>query len=214
MEEIKKYFDETFIVPIIEEKKEEVEEEVVHVGEKWKAETTNFMPKMKQAKTKEEEKIEDVLRVSKREKRVPPVTKKRKNISEYDSMYYEKPFPEDIWREQEKLSESNDPIFEGSVQTCNWNVIRAVRTQNYTLLETLIKSKKWISTLIETWSPEIKWTAVEYAIFNNDIKALEMLIQGDKDHLYWCKKPQNLIEKFDTGELGEYTFSFKVRKVQ
>jgi len=42
-------------------------------------------------------------------------------------------------------------------------------------LEKLIKSNK-ISTLVETWSPEIKWTAIEYAVFNNDVKALEILI--------------------------------------
>ena len=147
------------------------------------------MPKTKQAKLKEEDKIEDVIRVSKREKWIPPITKKWKNVTEYDQMYYDQPFPEDKWMDEEKNSKSKEPCFEGSVLTCNRNVIRAVKTQNYELLETLIKQKWRVSTLIDVWSPDVNWTAVEYAIFNNDIKSLEMLIQGDKDHIYWCKKP-------------------------
>lgn len=62
------------------------------------------MPKTKQTKNEEEEKIQLTQRITKREKRIPPETKKRKNISQFDSMYYDKPFPEEDWKEVEKCS--------------------------------------------------------------------------------------------------------------
>ena len=96
MEEIKQYFVEGFKVEeqkeqIVEEEKKE--EEIVHIGKR-KAKSPNLMPKTKQTKNEEEEKIQLTQRITKREKRIPPETKKRKNISQFDSMYYDKPFPE------------------------------------------------------------------------------------------------------------------------
>jgi hypothetical protein len=104
--------------------------EKVVAGKKRKQEvTTNFMPKNKKMKTGENEelKIESSEANGKvREKRIPPVTKKRKNISDFDSLYYPDKFPVEIWRDEEKSHKSMPEILDGSVQTCNRNVIRAV----------------------------------------------------------------------------------------
>mgnify|MGYP001606257882 CR=1 FL=1 len=114
----------------IETKKQETTKEKVVAGKKRKQEvTTNFMPKNKKMKTGENEelKIESSEADGKvREKRIPPVTKKRKNISDFDSLYYPDKFPVEIWRDEEKSHKSMPEILDGSVQTCNRNVIRAV----------------------------------------------------------------------------------------
>lgn len=55
-----------------------------------------------------------------------------------------------------------------SAVTDNKNVIRAAVTDNIELLKKCMREKE-ITNLLETWSPEVKWTALEYMIYYNRI---------------------------------------------
>ena len=65
------------------------------------------MPK-KKVKLEEEQTIEQFVANWKREKWIPLVTKKRKNVSEFNQNYFDKEIDESKYKEMEKNSNSND----------------------------------------------------------------------------------------------------------
>jgi hypothetical protein len=77
-----------------------------------------------------------------------------------------------------------------------------------------LKSRAQVSSLIERISPEVKHTALETAIRLNRVEMVAaMLGEQRPEDEYRAPKKACQITKYDTGEVGEMAFGFKVRKV-
>jgi hypothetical protein len=63
-----------------------------------------------------------------------------------------------------------------SVTTTNRNIIRAALTDNAELARLCIEELETVPSLMESWSPELKSTAVELCISYNSRKVLELLL--------------------------------------
>lgn len=75
-----------------------------------------------------------------------------------------------------KEGETNDLYLDCCIRCNNKNIIRAAITNNTTLLKNGIDEKKKISSLTAYWSPEIKKTALDFMIADNNHKMLEILL--------------------------------------
>lgn len=72
-----------------------------------------------------------------------------------------------------------------------------------------------MSSLIEHIAPELRYSALEKAIQFNRVEILEILLTQDKPESdYRMKKRESQIASFETGEVGQMAFGYKVRKVQ
>ena len=112
-----------------------------------------------------------------------------------------------------RLSESSNLTYiENSAVSSNRNIIRAVLTDNVELAKLCLEEKSVVSSLMESWSPELKSTALELCITHNSRKVLELLLKNIEDARESEYKP--LIKKFDTGQVDERAFGTKVRKVE
>jgi len=113
--------------------------------------------------------------------------------------------------ERDSISDSLD------VKCCsgcaNRNVIRAVLTNNKDLLKECIKSNK-ISTLFDTWGPEIQMNSLHFALQNNNLSMALELLKGSRDCVGRARQPTYLIEHHDTGHVSMQAFGVRVRKVQ
>eukprot|EP00347_Sterkiella_histriomuscorum_P014218 403361718 len=102
------------------------------------------------------------------------------------------------------------------VNCTNRNVFRAVITKNHDLLRKCIESTKQISTVLLTWSPELKWTPMEWVFYNDDMESFDILMQYDMDNK---KNPRVLppavrLKEFDTGQVSQRTYGVEINKVQ
>lgn len=64
-----------------------------------------------------------------------------------------------------------------------------------------------ISSLLTTWSPEMRWTPLEWAFFHCDMKMVDILLKSDsskKSHR--VSEPKSLLELFNTGEVSDETY--------
>jgi len=78
-----------------------------------------------------------------------------------------------------KLAVDTNLVYIGdSVTTTNRNIIRAAVTDNLELAKLCIDETETVSSLMESWSPEIKSTAIELAIRHNSRKVLELLLKA------------------------------------
>lgn len=65
------------------------------------------------------------------------------------------------------------------------------------------------------WSPELKWTPMEWVFFNDDMESFDILMEYDKLQ----RKPNRVqeplceLEKFDTGSVSDMAYGVEVRKV-
>eukprot|EP00347_Sterkiella_histriomuscorum_P020277 403338418 len=103
------------------------------------------------------------------------------------------------------------------VNCTNRNVFRAVITKNHDLLRKCIESTKQISTVLQqTWSPELKWTPLEWVFYNHDKQSLHMLMQQDVEQ----NKPLRVLplpyklQQFDNRSVEGMVHGIEVRKVQ
>lgn len=78
--------------------------------------------------------------------------------------------------DMQKEQTDSDLFTHCCIRCNNKNIIRAAITGNKRLLTLGIASKDKISSLTAYWGTEIKYTAIEYALFNNNIKLLELLL--------------------------------------
>lgn len=80
--------------------------------------------------------------------------------------------------EQDKYRENpiSKPILDCCIRCNNKNLIRAAITDNEQLLKECLAAKKKISLLTPLWSPEVKWTPIEYMVNNNQHEMLEILL--------------------------------------
>lgn len=72
--------------------------------------------------------------------------------------------------------DSNLLFMNDSFTTTNRNIIRAALTDNAELAKLCIQELEAVPSLMESWSPEIKSTAVELCISHNSRKVLELLL--------------------------------------
>lgn len=87
-----------------------------------------------------------------------------------------------IDEERMRFSEDSNLIYlEDSSTTANRNIIRACLTDNADLAKLCINEKQLITSLMESWSPEIKSTAIELCITNNSRKVLLLLLDVCKE---------------------------------
>ena len=115
-------------------------------------------------------------------------------------------------------SDSNLLYIDDSITTANRNIIRAALTDNVELAKLCIEENTIISSLMESWSPELKSTALELCISNNSRKVLELLLKSSKEEEAKVRVVdtfgKKLLSKFDTGQVDERAFGTKVRKVE
>ena len=111
-------------------------------------------------------------------------------------------------------------IFDQCCVTCtNRNVIRAAKAGNLQLLKQCIDDRKHISTVEEPWSVGCNYTALDYAIMNNDRKMIAELINyiTNKKNDYKLEprvnKPENRLRLADTGECSDKMVGVRIRKL-
>lgn len=96
----------------------------------------------------------------------------------------------------------------------NRNLIRAVLTNNQKLFTNCVNSKQQISSLFDTWSPEIKHNCFYYAMISNNIRMLHEIFESSHKNLSLARYPSFLIEHVDTGMVSKKAYGVRVRKVQ
>ncbi|CDW79015.1 nad(+) adp-ribosyltransferase-3 [Stylonychia lemnae] len=101
-------------------------------------------------------------------------------------------------------------------QTCsNRNGIRSVLINSVDLFIKCQKSRAHVSSLIEQMGPELRYSALDRAVQLNRLDILEILLDQSKpENEFRMKKKSSQIVKFETGEVGQMAFGYKVRKVQ
>eukprot|EP00347_Sterkiella_histriomuscorum_P008908 403343282 len=101
------------------------------------------------------------------------------------------------------------------VNCTNKNVFRAVMTKNHDLLRKCLESTKQISTLLLTWSPELKWTPMEWIFYNDDMESFDILMKYDMDKKKHSRviPPAFRLSEFDTGQVSDNAYGVEVRKV-
>ena len=111
-------------------------------------------------------------------------------------------------------------IFDQCCVTCtNRNVIRAARAGNLNLLKQCIDDRKHISTVEEPWSKGCEYTALDYAIMNNDRKMIAELInyitnkKNDFNLVPRVNKPESRLKLADTGECSDKMVGVRIRKL-
>lgn len=110
---------------------------------------------------------------------------------------------------------SNEPIDYLNVKHNNRNLIRAVYTKNYKLLENCFKKDHFLSNLWERWAVHYDYDAFELALKNNDKKAIQLLLKAHSEHKikFAAELPLGM-EKFDTGTQSFQAYGTFVRKVE
>ena len=154
---------------------------------------------------------------SKRQAKSEPKTKKGKGKAKPKKDYMKGKYNIKITPLSKSIfSDSKDSnLFDKCCVTCtNRNVIRAAKTGNIELLKKCIEARSSISTLFEPWSKGNEWTAVEYAVINNDRPMLALLF----NYLLSRRKPRvikeaNRINLTDSGENSEFMVGVRVRKL-
>jgi ankyrin repeat protein/predicted DNA-binding WGR domain protein len=110
-----------------------------------------------------------------------------------------------------------DLITDCCIQCNNKNVIRAVYTQNPTLLKKCIEATKDISSISEAWSKDTNLNVFEIAVKNEDKKTLSQLISyfTDKDKKLHNRvpTPKAKLAYIGSGNTSFQTFGVHVRKV-
>jgi len=117
---------------------------------------------------------------------------------------------------EEKERESMD---ENLIKDCcalctNRNPIRAVLTNNMTLLKNCMESSKLMTTLYDSWSAEIYRNSFYYAVTTNNIRMTHELLEANKKPKHFCRAPRYLIQYLDSGSVSDMAFGVRVRKVQ
>ena len=112
------------------------------------------------------------------------------------------------------MNPSGEIIKYGSTKTDNKNLMRAVYTKNYALLEKILKTDYCLSTLHQEWAPENSTTALEYAIRNRDMKSVKMLLDAEHaPNKRFCREPPVGLKHVDTGNVSRAAFGVEIRKV-
>jgi len=102
----------------------------------------------------------------------------------------------------------------GGQTIANRNCIRAVLINSPDLFIKCVKSRAHISSLLERQGPDYQFSALELAISLNRVEILDILLsQNQPESDYRMKKRDFQIAKFDTGDVGQMAFGYKVRKV-
>jgi len=117
--------------------------------------------------------------------------------------------------DMQKEQTDSDLFTHCCIRCNNKNIIRAAITGNKRLLTLGIASKDKISSLTAYWGTEIKYTAIEYALFNNNIKLLELLLHPqNKQFNDRVDNPVYLTNTVDTGKVSVMAYGHRVNKVQ
>lgn len=107
------------------------------------------------------------------------------------------------------------PFTDCCVECADRNTIRAVLTNNVALMNACVGAAKHLSTLYDTWSPEISRNAFYCALTTNNLRMLQILIGANKHpKSHFCSRPMYLIDQVDTGMVSQQTFHTRVRRVQ
>jgi hypothetical protein len=124
----------------------------------------------------------------------------------------------DVGEKDDKVmnSDSNSVIETNCCVPCsNKNVMRACFKNNIELLKECINDHKHIGGLMDSWGPEMKWIAIDYAFYHGNMKMVDLLL--DYDEKKWnvnrvVAEPY-LLQSFDTGEVSDHTYGMQIRKV-
>eukprot|EP01022_Parablepharisma_sp_SALTPOND_P016946 TRINITY_DN259_c0_g2_i2.p1 TRINITY_DN259_c0_g2~~TRINITY_DN259_c0_g2_i2.p1 ORF type:complete len:1345 (+),score=203.61 TRINITY_DN259_c0_g2_i2:2443-6477(+) len=95
----------------------------------------------------------------------------------------------------------------------NRNIIRAVLTNNRPLLKSCISSIK-LSSLFDSWGPEIHHNSFHYALCSNNLNLMVELLKASHSPGLRANNPTYLIKYLDTGMVCQQAFGVRVRKVQ
>lgn len=114
---------------------------------------------------------------------------------------------------EEERESLKDSLQDGCCGECsNRNVVRAVLTNSAVLMQSCVESKDKITSLFDSWSPEISFDSFYYAVTTNNLNMITKLVKSKQMRL---KKPAaHLIEYVSTGTVSYQAFSAHVRKVQ
>jgi len=183
-----------------EEKVIETKKDDIDGGEEDKEEESDTEKKKKK---KQKQKTEKVKRPPKA-KKMPDVYKK--------GMW--NPNVEVITHHRLLMDPSDDMVDYDSVKTNNKNLLRAVYTKNYTLLEKILKTDYSLSKLHQEWAPENNITALELAIRQKDVKAAEILLDAEHQrNIKFRSEPEIGMKQVDTGNVSKAAFGVEIRKV-
>lgn len=110
---------------------------------------------------------------------------------------------------------SEDMIDYGCISANNKNLFRAVKTKNYTLLDKVLKSDYFLSTLHQKWAPETDMTALEFAILQKDDFATKAILECEYERTKWfLQEPTVALKNIDTGNVSKTAFGVEIRKVK
>ena len=115
---------------------------------------------------------------------------------------------------EEERESLKDTLLTTCCSECsNRNLIRAILTNNMTLMKMCKQSRKELTTFYDTWSADIHLNAFYYAVITNNIQMIEELL-SKVPHVEFAGKMNYLINYADTGNVSYQAFGTKVRKVQ
>ncbi len=100
------------------------------------------------------------------------------------------------------------------VACSNRNPVRAVFTNNMALMRNCVNGTKQITTLFDSWSPEILHNSFYYAMVTNNMNMVHTMLEAGKTRRACCSMPQPLIQYSDTGMVNKNAYGVRVRKVQ
>jgi len=208
-------------------REEEEEESPVKRGKGKKAEEVTRSTKKqkvsgKKGKATKEEEIEEEEEEEEEKKGKGKGKAKGKGKKEDE----EKPkkFKKGVWNPDVELveetamleSKDNKVIDYESVKANNKNIIRAVYTKNYKLLDECLKKEKFFSSLFQRWAIDDDFNAIEIAFKNNDKKAIQAICQAVKDKKpeFFLPHPKSGLSTFDTGMQSRFAYGTFTRRVQ
>ena len=201
-----------------EEDKEEEPEKKLDEEEDENAQTDKKkMKKKKKVKKTEKKEKEDVeMQEEGEQEEVKKPKKKKKEKKEKPKKFKKGKLNPDIQplpSDNEWENKDNQILSSCCVGCTNRNAIRAALTNNNKLLKACVNSTK-LSSLFDTWSPEIIKSSIYYAMVNNNLKMTLELLKASKSYFPRASYPTYLISYLDTGMVSHQAFGVHVRKVQ
>jgi len=153
--------------------------------------------------------------------------KKKKGDTDKEGKKKEKKKPAKFkkgkWNPNAQIVETNDmlddpsdePIDYLNVRHNNRNIIRAVHTKNYKLLEACFKKEYFLTNLFDRWAQHSDLNALEIALKNNDKKAIQLLCKAHQSgQIKFGREAPLGMENFDTGSQPIQAYGTFVRKVE
>ena len=114
----------------------------------------------------------------------------------------------------ERERKSNKLKDQGHSDINNRNAIRAVLTNNSTLLENCIKDKELVSSIYDSWGPELDFTSMDFALKYNNTKMLHLLLAKETRDMPRATRKSPMISTIRAGQVNFQAFGVHTRGIE